>query len=75
MTDTDTLRQIARDDQTGAAVQRISAAVAAHYRTLTEAGMRGKHAADLCRDMQEQWLAAVLPLNPDAALLCGEMGE
>ena len=64
MTDVTTLRQIAGDDQTDAALERISTAVARHYATLTGVGMSAKHATRLCRDMQDQWLAGVVPVNP-----------
>lgn len=58
-----TLASLAMDDQIHAAVKRVSHSVAEHYATLKAAGMPDRRAADLCADMQGQWLSGVLPVN------------
>jgi len=70
-----TIANVGLDDQIHAAVQRVSAAVAAHYKTLREAGMPDKRAAQLCAQMQEQWLAGVLPMNEAVVDLMREDAE
>lgn len=74
-TPTHDLAAVFGDDQVHAAVQRVSASVAAHYATLRQTGMPDKRAAQLCAAMQEQWLAGVLPVPAEAMAYMREDAE
>ncbi len=70
-----TIGTVGPDDQLTTAVRHVSAAVGSHYRTMVEAGMSGKQATKLARDMQEQWLSGVLPVSDLVSeLMRGEDG-
>jgi len=67
-----TVGTVGADDQLTIAVRHVSAAVGSHYRTMVDAGMSGKQATKLARDMQEQWLSGVLPVSDLVAELMRE---
>ncbi len=67
-----TIGTVGPDDQLATAVRHVSAAVGSHYRTMVEAGMSGKQATKLARDMQDQWLTGVLPVSDLVAELMRE---